>query len=198
MSALSTRSDSKDLPPFDPKGVTPSELLVGEAERAVWRIVELFSAGGQPFDAEVHWSSGSGAGAHALLTVAHAARLSIFARSVRVMASNLSHKSNRVGVTVSDGFATTHNQREHRSKHTAGTPSRLFVPPFAHTVRFDLADPALAPLATLRVLDGLEEVMASYPLHLQPQPGIPVGGASGLDLDLDVDVAFRAVYHLSL
>ena len=198
MSALSTRSDSKELPPFDAaSGPKPIELLVGEAERAVWRILELFSAG-LPFEVELSWSAGSGAGASAMVTVARAARVSVFARSVRIVASNLCDKPNRVGVTVSDGFATTHNQWEHRADHVSTTPSRISIPPFAQTVRLDLADPALSPLATVRVLSGLGSVVAAYPVLQQPQPGIPVGGASALELALAADVAFRAVYHLSL
>ena len=61
MSALSTRSDARELPPFEPaSGPKPFELLVGESERAVWRLVELFGAG-LPFEVELSWSSGSGA-----------------------------------------------------------------------------------------------------------------------------------------
>ena len=85
MSELSTRADSKELPPFEPKGSPkPIELLVAEAERAVWRIVELF--GGGPFDVRLAWSAGSGAGASARITVARSARVSLFARSVNIVA----------------------------------------------------------------------------------------------------------------
>lgn len=199
MAGLSTRSDSQELPAFDPtSGPRSVELLRGEADRDTWRIVELFSGSGLPFDAELSWSAGSGAGAWAFVTVARSARVSVFARSVRIAATNLAGQVNRVGVTVADGFATTRNQWEHTGAHVSGVLSTLPVPPFADTVRLDLADFALSPLATVRVLDGLGELVASYPVPLQPPAGIPVGGASALELELPADVAFRAVYHLSL
>jgi hypothetical protein len=196
---LSTRSDSKDLAALDVNaGPKPVALLVGEADRDTWRIVELFSGSGLPFDAELRWSAGSGAGAEAWVTVARAARVSVFARSVRVTATNLADKVNRVGVTVADGFATTRNHWEHRALHSAGFLSRIPVPPFADVVRVDLADVALSPLAAVRVLDGVGALLATYPAPLQPPGGIPVGGASALELELAANVSFRAVFHLTV
>src|SRR5690349_16408249 len=104
---LSTRADGADLPPVATPtslaAVKPTELLQAEAERDTWRLVELWSLSGLPFDVELQWSAGSGAGASALVTVSRAARVSIFARSLRVSASNPTATTNRVAVTVADG-----------------------------------------------------------------------------------------------
>lgn len=200
MAALSIRADMQELPPVDAaSGVARAlVLLTAEAERDTWRIVEAFSGSGLPFDLELQWSAGSGTGARAQITVARSTRISVFARSVRIAATNLTDQPNRAGVTVADGFAPTHNQWEHRADHASGVFSVVPVPPFAETLRVDLADPLLAALATLRVLDGLGVLRAAYRLSDQPPAGIPVGGASALALDLAVDTAFRAVFHLSL
>ena len=197
MVGLSTRADSKDLPALDPlAGPKPVELLVAEAGRDAWRIVELFSGSDLPFDAELAWSAGSGAGASARVTVARAARVAVFARSVRIAATNRADVVNRVGVPVADGFAATRNSWEHAASHLA--VSTIPVPPFAESVRVELADPALSPLATVRVLDGLGAVVAAYPVDQQPALGVPVGGARALELDLAAPVSFRAVFTLSV
>ena len=197
MVSLSTRADSKELPALDPlTGPKPVELLVAEAGRDAWRIVELFSGSDLPFDAELAWSAGSGAGASARVTVARAARVAVFARSVRIAATNRADAVNRVGVTVADGFAATRNAWEHAAAHVA--VSTIPIPPFAESVRVDLADPALAPLAAVRVLDGLGAVVAAYPVDQQPALGVPVGGARALELDLAAPVSFRAVFTLSV
>ena len=200
MVALSTRADMQELPPVDlVTGVAKAVvLLTAEAQRDTWRIVEAFSGSGLPFDLELQWSAGSGTGARALVTVARSTRISLFARSVRISATNLTAEPNRAGVTVADGFAPTRNQWEHRAAHVSGVPSPIPTPPFAETVRVDLADPSLSPLATVRILDGLGTLRATYPLLDQPAGGISVGGASALELDLAADIAFRAVFHLSL
>ena len=199
MVGLSTRADSKELPALDPlAGPKPVELLVAEAGRDAWRIVELFSGSDLPFDAELAWSAGSGAGASARVTVARAARVAVFARSVRIAATNRADVVNRVGVTVADGFAATRNSWEHAASHLATATSPIPVPPFAESVRVELADPALSPLATVRVLDGLGAVVAAYPVDQQPALGVPVGGARALELDLAAAVSFRAVFTLSV
>jgi hypothetical protein len=196
---LSTRSDAAELPPVDPKlGAKAVEVLRGEAERDTWRIIEAFSGSGLPFDLELAWSAGSGAGAQAQITVARSTRVSVFARSVRIAATNLADKVNRVGVTVADGFAATRNRWEHRGHHVASATTVIPIPPFADTVLVDLADPVLLPQATVFVVDGIGVLRAAYPVDLQPPDGIPVGGAAVVELQVPADVDYRAVFHLSL
>ena len=49
----------------------------------------------RPFEAELSWSAGSGTGARALLTVARASRVSVYARSLQLRARNLGPERNR-------------------------------------------------------------------------------------------------------
>jgi hypothetical protein len=199
MSRLSTRSNARELPAVDLKlGAKPVELLRGEASCDTWRIVEAFSSSALPFDLELAWSSGSGAGASAKVTVAHAARVSVFARSLQLSALNLVDKVNRVGVTVADGFAATRNRWEYRGRHLVSQVSLIPIPPFADTVQVSLADPTLWLLSTVYVHDGLGLLRAGYPVDFQLDGGIPVGGASALELVAPADVNYRAVFHLSL
>jgi hypothetical protein len=199
VAALSTRSDSRELPAVDPlKGAPPLEVLRGEADRDTWRIIEAFSGSGLPFELELSWSAGSGAGAGARLTVARSTRVSVFARSVRIAAGNLADKPNRVGVTVADGFAPTRNRWEYRARHLVSQPSLVPIPPFADTVQVSLADPTLWLVSTVYVHDGLGQLRAAHPVDLQLQGGIPLGGASALELVVPTEVDFRAVFHLML
>jgi hypothetical protein len=197
MSRLSTRSNALELPAFDLKlGAKPVELLRGEASCDTWRIVEAFGA--LPFDLELAWSSGTGAGAGAKVTVARAARVSIYARSLHLVALNLADKANRVGVNVADGFAATRNRWEHRGRHLASQTSLIPVPPFADTVQVSLADPYLWLLSTVYVHDALGQLRAGYPIDVQFDGGIPIGGATAFELVVPADVDYRAVFHLSL
>ena len=202
---LSTRADGADLPPatLPPGGGSPTgkkvELLKAEAELDTWRIVDLFSRTGLPFDVDLHWSAGSGAGARASISVARCARVAIFANSLRILAANQAGSPNKVAVTIADGYAATRNQWEIAGRHFAAqSPKAIPIPPFSDFLRLDLADPALAPGAEVRILDAFAVVRAKYTVDQQPPSGIPLGGAGSIELALASDVDFRAVYHLSL
>jgi len=200
---LSTRADGADLPPVlvlagGSPTAKPVELLKAEAEGDAWRVVEVFSRTGLPFDVELQWSSGGGSGVTALVTVARATRIGIHARSLRVIASNHADKVNRVGVTVADGFAATRNQWEHRGHYVrSSVPTLIPIPAFGESLRLDLADPSSPPVL-IRVRDGLGAVRAAYAAANQPASGIPVGGAASVELDAPAELDFRAVYQLSL
>ena len=193
---LSIRAEQITLP-----GAGPDDrfrpLLAGEADRDTWRIVELFSVGGGPFEAELAWSSGSGVGAHARLTVAYATRVAVYARSLRVGARNLMPGEHRVGVTVADGVTTTHNQWELRGEATP-TPLDLPVPPFARTARLDLADANQLPTTELHLLDPLGTSRAQIFADRQPDDGVRVGGAQHVRILANATVAFRLVFDLTL
>ncbi len=195
--SLTTRSDGKTLAAMveAPKLV---DLLDTEARAGAWRIVELFSVSGAPFEVELAWSSGSGAGAKARLTVARATRVSVFARSLRVRAANLSAEENRVGVTVADGHAVTRNVLEVRGALVENAPQALSVPAFATGVRLELADVALLPGATVLVYDGQGTLRSSTTGDEQPSAGVPLGGAGKLEMNAAGGAAYRAIFHLAL
>ena len=200
---LTTRTDQAELPPVGLVAVMlppkPVELLTAEAELDTWRIVEVFSRTGLPFEVDLSWSSGSGSGAHALVTVSRSARICVLARSLKVLASNLANLTNRVGVTVADAYAATENQWEVTDLAAVqGVEQELPLPPFARKVRVELADPTGLPATVLRLYDGQDSLRSTVMGDLQPPEGIPLGGARRLTLAAGAPTAWRAVFTLCL
>lgn len=194
---LSTRSDQVALPGLaDPHRFR--EVLAAEASQDTWRIVELFTLGGGPFEAELAWSSGSGVGAQARITVAQATRVGVYARAIRVSARNVGPDDNRVGVTIADGHAMTRNQWEVRETVRPTAATVVQVPPFARSVRLDLADPAVMPGAELWLVDGGSVLRARVRADQQPDQGVLVGGAREVHLHADAEVPCRLVFDLTL
>ncbi|MCB9679814.1 MAG: hypothetical protein H6737_32205 [Alphaproteobacteria bacterium] len=201
---LTTRADQADLPArIQLMAVVlpgkPVELLNTEAEIDTWRIVEVFSRTGLPFEADLSWSSGTGSGAGAQVTVSRSARICVLARSLRISATNLAKKLNRVGVTVADGFAPTRNTWEVPTGVAEGTPLEVDVPPFAETFRLELAEPGAYAATQIAVKDALGDTRGAYNAAFQPHSGIPVGGASKIAATTThPGTLARVVFHLSL
>lgn len=199
---LTTRADAVDLPPAVQRlgGVDPAPwvpLLAGEAEVDTWRIVEVFAP--LPFALGLAWSAGSGAGADAQVTVARAARVCVFARALRLTAQNLTTTTHRAGVTVADGFAITRNTWEVPLFFGAGADQDVAIPPFAETLRAELAGPSGWAATTVEVFDGLNILRATYGAASQPAAGVPVAGARTVRLSTtDPALRGRVVFHLSL
>lgn len=194
---LTTRSDQADLPAYE-DALKLQPLLSAESERDTWRIVEVFSRTGAPFEVELAWSAGSGSGAVAQVTVARSARICIFARSLRIRAGNLASDTNRVGVTVADGYGQTRNQWEHRATSPdQGVSQEVPIPPFARSVRLEVADPTQLPGSTIKVFDGEGTLRATVAGDTQPESGVPVGGAGKVEVEAGA-TAYRAVFALAL
>lgn len=199
---LSTRSDGRELAARDVETleVRYEPLLNAEARADTWRIVEAFSRNGLPFELELGWASGSGSGAKAQITVAHATRISVFARALTLRATNLTGAANRVGVTVADGFAPTRNQWETTGFVGEGSPGDFGVPPFAERLRVELADPSVAATTTVRLLDGTGLARSVFSVADQPPEGVLVGGVHTVQVlsKNASSIPYRAVYLLSL
>jgi hypothetical protein len=177
-------------------------LLDADAPAATWRIVEAFSLSDLPFELNLSWSAGSGAGAEAKVTVARSARVCVYARGLRIRAGNLADETNRVGVTVADAYAVTENQWEATGEliqlAAAVVPAEVGVPPFARRVRVETADSAQLPSATIKVYDGLSVLRSTVPGDQQPAEGVPIGGARAVEIAAAEVTAWRAVFTLSL
>ena len=195
--SLTTRSDSKALPALDGSPAY-QDLLDTEARQGAWRIVELSSRDSAPFEVDLRWSAGAGSGATVRVTVARACRISVFARTLRIRAANLSSTENRVGVTVADGFAATDNVYEVRGELEENAAQALAVPPFARSVRVELSDASLLSTAEVRILDGEGALRSATPLDKQPPDGVRLGGAGKVEVAAPSACAFRATYPLSL
>ena len=195
--ALSTRSDTAELEGFSNE-TRWVQVLDTEAQAACWRIVEAFSLDGAPFDLEVTWSSGGGAGARAKATVSRSTRLCVFARALRVLASNHSSSVNRVGVTVADGFSGSRNRWEVRGRTSAQEATELEIPPFADTLRLEMADPDQLTGTSLMVYDGQGTLRAKVTGDGQSSAGLPLGGAARVTIEAATETDFRVVYRLTL
>ncbi|MCB9759105.1 MAG: hypothetical protein H6739_04635 [Alphaproteobacteria bacterium] len=194
---LSRRSDSRSLAAFT--GTLALEhLLSGEAGAGTWRLVELFSSDDRAFEARLSWTSGKGSGAKAWLTVSRSTRVCVWAKHLSVQVANLVTETNRVGVTIADGFAPTHNTWEERGSLSENSLEALTIPPFSQRVRLELANPTLLSATELRVRDGADILRAVVSAAEQGEHGIPTAGAHALTALAPADVAFRAVHHLAL
>ena len=195
--ALSTRSDTKELEGLS-NDTRWAQVLDAEAQAACWRIVEAFSLDGAPFDLEVSWASGGGAGAKAKLTVSRSTRLCVFARALRVRAFNLSASTNRVGVTVADGFTGSRNRWEARGRTSAEQATAVEIPPFADTLRLELADPDQLSTTSLLIHDGSGTLRAKVTGDGQFSTGLALGGAAKVSIEAAAETDFRVVYRLTL
>lgn len=180
------------------------DILYSEAETDAWRIVEVSSLEGKPFDIELLWSAANGSGAKALITVPHASRICVFARSVQVRVKNLDREANAVGVTVADGYAETRNQYEVRvdsfqeaeqETEPNAIPTRVLIPPFAQRAWVECAEPDVE--GYIWTIDGDGRKRGVTRFEKQPDDGVLVGGAKALDLWLGSN-AFRVVFSLGI
>ena len=193
---LSVRAEAVRLQPAPP-GQEPAwtPLLAAEAHAAAWRLVEASSRDAQPFDLELAWSAGDGSGAAARISVATASRVCLFARHLQIRGRATGPSEARVALHVADvdGFAPTDNVWS----VTLPAGEVATVPPFARTVRADVADGALADDAFL-VLDGPAGTLAEVRLDRQPSAGVPVAGVTGVSVRTARPAVVRLCFHLHL
>lgn len=195
---LSTRSDAVTLSAWS--GSKAHKSLIGaDASEATWRIAEAFSIDGLPFELKLSWSAGAGAGAKATVTACRSVRVCVFARALQVTAANLADASNRVGLTVADGFAITANQAE-VTGDMPNSEGDVEIPPFALRFRFEMADPSYLATTEIRLYDGVNILRSLFMADTQPDGGVPLGGARRLTLTNSsaTSVEYRVVFYLAL
>ena len=174
------------------------DLIRAEACLGTWRIVEVVSGSGGPFELRVAWSAGDGMGQEAKMTVARGTRFSVFASSVTLRAANLSSKENRVSCMVSEGYCVSENHYEVRGEGDVSAPSDIEIPPFARLVRVDLAPSSGLTGVSLEVQDGLGTTRAEVRGDEQPAGGLPLAGAGALKLTAPSNTTYRVTFTLSL
>jgi hypothetical protein len=211
---LSVRADRVKLP--GARDPVWKDVLYSEADVDAWRIVEVSSLDGKPFDIELIWSAANGSGANAFVTVPHATRICVFARTVQVRVKNLDRGENAVGVTVADGYAETRNQFEvrvdrmieaeeapepnvHRPRigpDEYPMPTRIHIPPFAQRAWVEPSQEGVEGF--IMTIDGDNRKRGVTRLDKQPDDGILVGGAKAIDCFLGPPVDFRVVFSLGI
>ena len=194
---LSRRSHQETLKAYT--GTTKLvDTLVAEACQGAWRIVEVVSGSGGPFELVVSWSSGDGAGQEAKMTVARGTRFCIFAASLKLRAANLSSRDNRVSAMVSDGYCVSENHYEVRGEGGSNEPVPIEIPPFGKNVRLDTSPASGLVSSTLFVNDGLGTTRAEVLGDEQPAGGLPLAGAGALLAEVPAGVSYRVTFTLSL
>ena len=174
------------------------DLLSAEACQGTWRIVEVVSASGGPFELRLSWSAGDGMGLEAKMTVARGTRFSIFASSLKLRAANLWSKENRISAMVSDGYCVSENHYEVRGEGTIAATTAVEIPPYAKSVRVDVSPAAGLFSTTLSLLDGLGTTRAEVTGDAQPAGGLPLAGAGALNVTVPVGHNFRITFTLNI
>ena len=174
------------------------DTLVAEASLGTWRIIEAVSGTGAPFELQIGWSSGDGAGQEARMTVARGTRFSIFAATLKLRAANLSGRDNRVIVMASEGYCVSENHYEVRGEGDAAGPSEVTIPPFARAVRLDTSPASGLIASVLSLQDGLGVTRAEVMGDDQPAGGLPLAGAGALFVQVPVNHNYRVTFTLSL
>ena len=202
--SLATRSDQLTLAGWasGQQEQTWKSLLDTEARAEDWRLVELFSSSDRPFEAELVWSSGSGAGGKALVTVCRSTRVCVVARALRVRVANLHGSENRVSVNVAQpsGFVGTINVYEVPFTVPGEDSLTLGLPPMARRVRVEVSDPAQAKTLTVKLQDGQAQLRSQLPSDELPAEGLYLGGSDQILLSNGhlSQVLGRVVFTLAL
>lgn len=159
---------------------------------AAWRSVIM--QGSVPFDAEITWATGGGAGFSATLSSSRGAVAAIHARHVKVRVRNRSIEPNSVSVSVPDGQASAENVFEVLNTGT-GAEQEYTPPPFARTivVSGNLADQSLI---TIRLYSPLQTVKTLYTADDFPV-GCYLGACSKVTVNAPAGVEYRVAFPLA-
>ena len=205
---LSRRSGTEKLPASTVTGSPGVEMEVLTAQSigqgdGDWRILDLWSDEGSPWEARIVWSGGGGALRTAYVDVPKCTRVCVHATTLQVFGSNLSTTTNvQARAAIADGQCDTENQWTTRGDNTqvaAPTTVAVVPPPWAKFVRAELSDSTLLSTTFVDLLDANGISRARYGADQQPQPGAPIGDAATLRCTFPAGTyAWRVVFLLHL
>ena len=202
---LSRRSGNAQLPAATVAGSAGAELEVLTAQSAGvgdgdWRILELWSDEGTPWEARVVWAGGGGALRTAWLDVPKCTRVCVHATTLQVFGANLSTSATvQARAAIADGQCDTENQWAIRGAVTDTATVDVTPPPWAKFVRLELSDSTLLATAFIELRDANTTTRARYAANVQPAPGAPIGDAATVRLLLPSGAYnYRLVFLLHL
>ena len=168
-----------------------------------WRIIDLWSDEGSPWEARLVWSGGGGAQRTALLDVPKCTRVCVHATMLQIFGSNLSISANiQARAAIADGQCDTENQWTVRggiSQVAAPTNVDVVPPPWAKFVRLELSDDNLLATAFVELLDVNATTRGRYRADQQAAPGAPIGDAATVRCVLPAGTySYRVVFLLHL
>lgn len=161
-----------------------ADLLAGaQADWTEWRLLELWTDQGLPWEATVEWAGAQAAGQRVTITVPGAARLCIAATSIkRVACTNLVPfpQTARVAVGSVDSTITCRNHRMFTVESGGGLAGfvDLDVPAYGERLYVTPSDPAAFATTLVDLFDPTGTIIASYNLTQQPSTGQPVVGCT--------------------
>jgi hypothetical protein len=182
--------------------LTAQSVGVGDGD---WRIIDLWSDEGSPWEARLVWSGGGGAQRTALFDVPKCTRICVHATTVQMFGSNLSTSANiQARAAIADGQCDTENQWTVRGSSAqivggGGGNVDVIPPPWAKFVRLELSDSTLLSTAFVELLDVNATARGRYAADKQPAPGAPIGDAATIRCVLPAGTyAYRVVFLLHL
>lgn len=183
---LSPSSDSVEVAPASASnGLDKRRMLEGaQAFFTSWRLVELWSDQGFPWEAFIQWTGGQAGGARLTLTVMGSARVCIAAHSIATIeARNLSSETQvcRAAISTVDGPIACQNHwmlSQVGGGIGGGLPFDIIPPRFAERLYMTPSIAASLAGTTVDLYDGLGNLCGNYTLNNQPPYGQPVVGIS--------------------
>jgi hypothetical protein len=166
-----------------------------------WRIVDLWSDEGSPWEARLVWSGGGGAQRTARFDVPKCTRICVHATMLQVFGANLSTSASvQACAAIADGQCDTENQWTVRGAIADASANVDVVPPsWAKFVRLELSDSTLLATSFIELRDANATTRARYAGNAQPAPGAPIGDAATLRLVLPAGTYnYRVVFLLHL
>jgi hypothetical protein len=166
-----------------------------------WRIVDLWSDEGTPWEARLVWSGGGGAQRTARFDVPKCTRICVHATMLQVFGANLSTSASvQACAAIADGQCDTENQWTVRGVIAdASANVDVVPPPWAKFVRLELSDSTLLATSFIELRDANATTRAGYAANGQPAPGAPIGDAATLRLVLPAGTYnYRVVFLLHL
>ena len=166
-----------------------------------WRIIDLWSDEGTPWEARLVWSGGGGAQRTARFDVPKCTRICVHATMLQVFGANLSTSASvQACAAIADGQCDTENQWTVRGAIAdASTNVDVVPPPWAKFVRLELSDSTLLATSFIELRDANATTRARYAANGQPAPGAPIGDAATLRLVLPAGTYnYRVVFLLHL
>ncbi len=203
---LSRRSGNAQLPAATVAGSAGAEGEVLTAQSmgsgdGDWRIVDLWSDEGTPWEARLVWSGGGGAQRTARFDVPKCTRICVHATMLQVFGANLSTSASvQACAAIADGQCDTENQWTVRGAIAdASANVDVVPPPWAKFVRLELSDSTLLATSFIELRDANATTRARYAANGQPAPGAPIGDAATLRLVLPAGTYnYRVVFLLHL
>jgi hypothetical protein len=173
-------------------------LLTMQDTSQKWRVVELFSFRGLPWEGRLSWTlADSPPGPELRVSVPHAVRLCVYAQTLGLKGLNRSTVTNQVGAVVVDGCLPTTNQLDVVLDCDGQNAARVDVPPFASRMELMLSERAALAMTTVVMVSGLLDRVTTYAAAI-PSSGMPMGGTHYIEVLTPMPMTVRMTFFLTV